>query len=113
MEQLSFDKEDSGLWYVDLPTWTGGKGELLMVSGADTLLDIIANGKNRVTVNVSLKPFKGASKLTLVRKGDEEGGGHYMIEYLGEKKLDLPLWLCDVTNFVFGYIPKEIYIQPQ
>ena len=37
-----FNKED-GKWYIDLPDWTGTKGELQMVGGADTLLDHLSN----------------------------------------------------------------------
>ena len=41
MEQnLKFNKE-ADRWYIDLPDWTGTKGELEMVAGADTLLDCV------------------------------------------------------------------------
>ena len=34
MNNFTFNKEQ-GQWYIDLPEWTGTKGELKMVGGAD------------------------------------------------------------------------------
>jgi hypothetical protein len=112
VEILSFYKTPAGSWYIDLPHWTGDQGELLMVAGADTLLDIISSGGNKAKVEVSLEAFAGSSLLKLERLGEGEGGGHYHIDRLGDRSLDLDLWLCDVTNFVFGFIPERIYIKP-
>ena len=62
MEQnLKFNKE-ADRWYIDLPDWTGTKGELEMVAGADTLLDELDLDKdNVVNLTVSTKMFEGAS----------------------------------------------------
>ena len=52
-----FNKED-GKWYIDLPDWTGTKGELQMVGGADTLLDVLdTNNNNKVYVEVDTEIF--------------------------------------------------------
>jgi hypothetical protein len=47
-KEVSFTKENDGLWYVDQPDFIelgfGTKGNLLMVAGADTLLDALLTG---------------------------------------------------------------------
>ena len=55
MKTLKFKKEESGNWYIVLPEWKGTKAELKMVSGADTLLDTLSDGKKKVEVLVSLR----------------------------------------------------------
>ena len=57
MEQnLKFNKE-ADRWYIDLPDWTGTKGELEMVAGADTLLDELDLDKDNV-VNLTVSTRK-------------------------------------------------------
>jgi len=84
-----------------------------MVSGADTLLDIIAQGKNSVEVAAQLTPFEGATELKLTRKGVPEGGGYYHIKKWSDQQLDLDLWLCEVVEFVFETVPDTIYIKSE
>ncbi len=111
MKQLRFYKEAGGSWYVDLPEWTGEKAELLMVAGADTMLDILASGKSEVTLDVDLDAFNGATMLDLRHKGGSEGGGYYFVSEHNGSALNLELWLCDVTEFVFGHIPGKIFFR--
>lgn len=112
---LKFNKESSGNWYANIPEWTGSKDDLQMVLGADTLLDIIAQDENDVVVYFSTEPFEGSNVMSLFTYGIIGnlgfGGGTYrMHQYMGiEYKLDL--WLCDVTNFVFGYMPDMIFFK--
>ena len=45
MQTHRFYKEEHGGWYIDLPAYLeqgGAKGDLAMVAGADTMLDIMA-----------------------------------------------------------------------
>ena len=67
MNNYTFNKDNNN-WYIDLPNWTGTKGELQMVGGADTLLDHLSN--NGTTVNVTLtieKEFNSPGFQTLKR----------------------------------------------
>jgi hypothetical protein len=110
IKKLKFNKEDDGTWYIDLPGWTGNKADLMMVSGADTLLDLLAENKRSVVLLASLEQFANAFVLSLARLGESEGGGHYFIAALGDKIINLEVWLCDVTRFVFGFIPGHIFL---
>lgn len=112
--QFKFYKEDTGRWYVDLPEWEGEKAELEMVSGADLFLDILSQGEGVTYVTLSDEEFPGSEILEMKYLGTLEGwemgsGAWYkLISYMGlEYKLDM--WLCDVTKFVFGSFPKNIY----
>jgi hypothetical protein len=103
MKILSFNKEYNN-WYIDLPTWIGSKSALQMILGADVLLDILAEGKNTVTLNISLGEQVGYD--VLVRQSYNLAGADY-------KYNDMDVWLCGVTIYVFGYFPKKIYFKKQ
>ncbi len=106
MKNYTFNKEQ-GSWYIDLPDWTGTKADLQMVAGADTLLDHLSN--NGTSVNVSLSTDKatkdsGFQTLKKIVKTPPNG----CIYHLGFT----PVWLCNVTKFVFeGIFPKQIYFK--
>jgi len=71
MKQHRFILEDSS-WYIDLPQFLeqgGNKADLEMVSGADTMLDIIAEGKTEVTLQINTEPFADADELILSELG--------------------------------------------
>lgn len=107
---LTFQKDAEG-WFIVLPEWTGEKSALQMVSGADTLLDYLSNGKSIVKLNASDKRFKGKNVLLLLSKSNETGADYLYIE---ERQHDYhyhELWLCPVTLFVFGIYPYKIYLQ--
>ena len=104
-----FYKTEDKRWYIDLPTWKGDKSDLEMVAGADVMLDILSEGKGKLTVDLSDK-YTDKQKwdkpviLELHEKhaGLTGGGATYM---WGDEKI----WLCDVTKFVFdGYFPHFI-----
>lgn len=99
----TFNKEE-GKWYIDLPDWTGTKAELQMVGGADTLLDHLSNNGTTVTVELSTDKEcpKGFETLKRIVRTPPNG----CLYHLGIK----PVWLCDVTKFVFnGEFPKRIH----
>lgn len=105
---MRFIKEDER-WYVDLPDWTGEKEELEMVAGADTLCDILAQGDNSVNVRVELEPFEGAYELLKLQETPDIGGALYNVS--GNNVSNFDIWLCAVTEFVFGNLPQTIYIK--
>lgn len=116
MKQHSFVKEFGG-WYIDLPEYLeggGSKADLAMVAGADTLLDLIAEGKESVTLSMDTKPFKGSDELILLRLCDSStGGGDYFMKTYAGQPINQELWLCDVTLFVFGDMPEKIFIRKE
>lgn len=114
MKEHRFVREGMG-WYIDLPEYLlqgGDKGDLQMVSGADTMLDIIAQEKNEVTLQIDTEPFEGADELLPTELCDPiPGGGYYYMKQFENKTVNKDLWLCDVTRFVFGNIPGKIYVR--
>lgn len=114
METHRFIREESG-WYIHLPAYLeqgGSKGDLAMVAGADTMLDIMAEGKNEVTIQLDTTPFKDADVLELVEVcSPAMGGGYYVLHTYNGKQIEHRMWLCAVTNFVFGNLPPKIYVQ--
>lgn len=114
MQTHTFIKEDNR-WYIDLPEYLaagGAKGELQMVEGADTMLEIMANERDHVTLTLDTKPFAGSDELSLVELCDPViGGGIYLLETFEGRRLSHKMWLCPVTEFVFGGMPDNIYIK--
>jgi len=104
---FTFNKEPHGTWYIDLPDYPGPKGNLAMVAGADDMLDYLAKGKNRVAVEMSEQPFKGAQALERTKVG-EPGGGAY---YKPVNHAIQSVWLCDVTLFALGKFPEKIFFR--
>lgn len=110
LRQFKFYK-DEGTWYVDLPEWEGSRADLAMVSGADTMLDIVSQGENDIKVLLSTEDFDGSNRLEFLRESPEVGeGSWYLMKTYKGIEYNLELWLCDVTIFVFGGFPKNIYI---
>jgi hypothetical protein len=101
MKYFDFYKESSGRWYIDLPDSPFVKSDLEMVEGADTLLELLAQGEARVTVVFSITPFPESNQLTMYREGDFEGGGYYHLRSITGLDYTLSVWLCDVTKYVF------------
>jgi len=114
MKQHRFVREGHD-WYIDLPEYLaqgGDKGDLQMISGADTMLDIIAGEKDEVTLDIATEPFDNADELLLTELCDPIlGGGYYFFKQFESNPVNKDLWLCDVTRFVFGDIPKKIYVK--
>lgn len=106
----TFNRNEYNKWYVDLPEWTGDHSELQMVCGADTMLDILSEGENSVRVAIKLDYVENATvKLTLKELTPEIGGGLYHGKIWPASEID-NIWLCGVTEFVFGHMPPVIYI---
>jgi hypothetical protein len=111
-----FYKDGSGDWYIDLPEWDGEISDLQMVAGADSFCNILAQGDNEVYVHLSNEPFQDCQTLLYQMPGRLEGwemgsGAWYMLEYYMGNEFNLPMWLCDVTKFVFGDFPNIIFFK--
>lgn len=120
-KRLKFIKMTANGWYVQLPNYEGHISDLQMVEGADTLCELIANGLTEITVTISDEPFdlnnfKFSTKqfqLEFINStgtgpdaGWEQDGANYRLE-----SLQLDVWLCNVTKYVFGKFPATIYIK--
>ena len=110
MEILRFYKEDQKKWYADIPSWTGRKSALRMVSGADTLLDMIAKGREEVYLHFSEEEVDGADILYFKKKNWVNGATYKLWKYDGGN-YRLKVWLCNVTLHVFGKFPRRIYFK--
>jgi len=114
MRTFRFYKEKSGRWYVDIPDFPGDKAELEMVCGADTMLDIYAQGLNNIKLTFSVAPPKCPyDVLTLIGPNliaESEFGSDYKVSTIRGVDYDFQIWLCSVTTYVFGGYPEKIYI---
>lgn len=113
MKKYKFYKE-LDKWFIDLPEWIE-KGndisELEMVAGADKMLDIFSKGNNEVYLEIDENYFPDSDVLIFIKPNFLYGGGYYFMEMLEGEIIIQAMWLCSVTDFVFGKLPKEIYIK--
>jgi len=125
---LTFYKE-TGMWYANLPAFLeaglGTKANLMMVDGADTFLDYLSNETNQATLKICTEYFEGyEAELNKKHIGmnetllDEIGhafvhyGAYYFVEKYRDNIINLQLWLCPVTEYVFeGGYPDKIFIK--
>ncbi len=112
MQNLKFKKESTHRWYIDLPQWQGNKEDLEMVSGADDMLNYMSDGGNEVILSISEEYFNGSDKLIFIEEAKElENGAYYKLPIYRGIEIDLLIWLCDVTKFVFNdKFPTLLYI---
>ncbi len=107
--------KDGISWYIDLPAYLeqgGTIGDLQMVDGADKMLDIVAEGKSDVVLQIATEPFEKSDVLELVEKCDPYiGGAYYFLKNYEGQTFNQRMWLCQVTEFVFGDLPNHIYIK--
>jgi hypothetical protein len=103
---MKFVKENNQ-WYIDLPEWEGSKAELEMVAGADDLLDYIAQDKTDVSLVVSEYSIDN-NDIILSKIKDLENGADYKVDNCSAVD---KLWLCDVTKYVYGYMPNYLFIK--
>lgn len=108
VREMSFEKEGRR-WYAVIPQWKGSKASLEMVAGADKFLDTLDIKNNGyVTLSISTKRKGGYRKLNKIDEC-EYGGANYI--YKQPNKLPRVMWLCEVTLFVFGKYPENIYFR--
>lgn len=111
MKKIRFYKETTCRWYADIPEWNGTKDDLEMVLGADTMLDIISEGDDEVLLYLSVEYFENSNELSLIRLATEyDNGAFYKLNDYCGINLNLEIWLCDVTKFVFGNFPEKIFL---
>ena len=93
--QLAFVKEADGMWYIDLPNWTGSHANLAMVAGSDDLLDHILKGNNRVEIEAvkSDTPIDGMVGCFCCKQIDMSllGGATYTVH--GVNGFNRTIWI--------------------
>jgi hypothetical protein len=106
--KLEFIKTEEDYWFIVLPDYPGLETDKQMVSGADTLLDMIDKGNTgSVSLDVNLE-MPNSWDLKLTHMFNLTGGATYW--YTGIFGMNFPVWLCKVTKYVFnGKLPKIIY----
>ena len=106
-----FIKDQLG-WYIDLKNSPFNRNQLAMVRGADTFLDIMAEGEKKITIEVSTSFIKGYQKIyrkKILRFGFK--GANYIAEKYKGRKYNHSVFLCPVTLWVFLRYPKIIYFK--
>ena len=111
MKILKFFKQQKK-WYADVPNHTLEDNE--MVFGGEVMLEILANGKESVTLQLSDNFEDDYEKpiIALHCKKHDDDGAFYGVEVLttiftGELS---DIWICNVTHDIFGEHPEDIYI---
>lgn len=99
--QLKFERDPDTRWYIDLPEFLidHDRGELEMVMGADTLLEMLSNGQPSVTLQVSTLPIGLPNQVQLLREADD--GAYYF-----DQTNQVEFWLCPVTLYIFKSYPQ-------
>lgn len=74
---FAFTRDPDGSWYAVIPSYPGPRGDLQMVCGADTLLDIMSEGASALHIIFTAERREGWPYLKLSHLGNqlEEGGG--------------------------------------
>ena len=113
MEILRFYRERKKrtyTWYADVPSWTGKRSSLRMISGADDLLDMVAKGRDEVFMHFSKEEIEGSEVLHF-RKKTLINGATYRLKQFEGGNVKQNVWLCNVTLHVMGEFPKRIYFK--
>jgi hypothetical protein len=127
MSVYTFYKEN-GIWYIDLPEYLelglGTTANLMMVDGSDTFLDFLSKNGEDIHIAMSPTKFEGYDYQLV---GEKQGLNKRLLKLIGHAPVDYGkyytvkehndhrLWLCPVTEFVFGNMgdgyPDNIYIK--
>lgn len=121
--------KQNNFWYIDLPEFLeaglGNQANLMMVAGSDKFLDLLSENGSEVLVKFSGEPFKGhTTRMEKKRLGmdkvlldsighpEVDYGAYYNVSMHEHKPFSHELWLCPVTEYVFGGIyPDTIYVK--
>ena len=110
----TFIKEEKN-WQIHIPGYTeqgGNKKDLELPEGTGKLLNMIAQGRKKLTLKLSKEPFQGADELELIEHcGAPKGGAFYLMHTCQGKESGDLIWVCDIALFVFGDMPDHIYVQ--
>lgn len=102
-------------WYADIAEQDGfTKEDMQMVSGADTLCDIIAQGEDEIFITLYADLYLREYvrfKTTLKKIREDEFGAWYKVGSIYQVDYeDMEIWLCPVTKWLFGDYPEIIFL---
>ena len=122
---LRFNKEADGAWYIDFPDYPFAHHNLMMVAGANTLCEYVAEKEGHpecaivdVTTGDNLIDGKAPNiVMTRLKKGYgatyhntmPDGQPPFVIRN-GQLLEITEAWICPVTMLVLGRYPKQINI---
>lgn len=93
-------------WYADVPNHT--EAENIMVDGSDILLDRIANGRSRITIEFVTDPR--LARTVLIQSNHTSEGATYEVFSHDRDLSRMKCWICNVTHDVLGEHPALIMI---
>jgi len=111
-KEYKFYKTEENRWYIDLPDYIENGGyieELEMVAGADIMLDILSDFQSNITLIIDTIPFENSERIIKTENQECESGANY--DLISQMNNRLPIWLCDVTKYVFGDFPDIIFFK--
>lgn len=91
-----------GVWFYWWPDFDGSPEELVMVGGADDLLDSLDDRFVRLQM---VDP--PVAKIVLSKIEEDENGATYLCK---SKNYNDRVWICPVTLLVFNEYPQNIYL---
>ena len=97
-------------WYAQILDFPESVDELQMVDGADTLCELLDNDEDGIVkTRISLtEPINETGYYTLEFINST---GDYGANYHVSGNIDMDIWLCNVTKYVFqGSFPGTIYL---
>lgn len=102
----------AGYWFVHLPDYEGEPEDLVMVSGADVMCDLLDTGDHgmihvEIRSDISDNNETDWHKLEFI-KSDVDGADYHVS---GPTIKSLDIWLCNVTKYVLGKFPAELYVR--
>ena len=102
------------LWYCDIPNWPKAFFDnAQMVGGAARLLEIIAKGKDEVTLEVAFKDKHLNGSANGYNKARRTAYALTRGAFYDVMALDFmsDIWICPVTLFVLGKYPEYMYFK--
>lgn len=83
-----------------------------MAEGANSMLNLLSEGKDEVSILLEKEPFENADVLELQQKCEPFlQGGYYLLHEYDGRVIDHSMWLSDVPKIVFGSLPEKIYFK--
>lgn len=101
---ISFYKKRK-CWYAEVPQHT--EAQNMMVSGADEMCEVLADGHKRLTLTVighnkSMASSDTVVKLTKIAQSNYGATYNMVAASQFDNRLPSQCWLCNVTKTVFG-----------
>lgn len=113
MNTYTFIKKNGSWQLLHHKAGTHRKEPLPLDDGSNSLLNLLADGNDKVKLRLTTEPFKDAQELELLQSCQPflEGGYYRMRQDNKGTENSCQLWVSDVTKYVFGAVPDRIYVR--